>query len=368
MQAASSEEIKMLLSLRGRRRPRPPQAETPPDPLPPPPPRIGLALGGGAARGWAHIGVLHELAAHGIVPDVVAGTSIGAVIGACLAAGKLDRLEAFARRLNRRRMLQLMDLSLGGTSLIGGARLRRRLERDLGGVTIEALKMSFAAVATELGTGREVCLARGDLVQAIRASYAIPGIFQPVKLDGRWLFDGAMSNPVPVSVARALGADIVIAVNLTSDLGGPIGTPQVDTTQDASLVELDDLADTIVGEEAEIAGAPRRRRLAYLRRRLFSRRQKGAPGIARVMVGAFWIAQERISRSRLAIDPPDITINARLTSVGIFDFHRAAELIDHGRLVTRRALPRIEAKLGRPLGAERPAAQLTFARVVESAD
>ena len=333
----------MLFSIGRRHQQRQPALVAPEsEPLPI---RIGLALGGGAARGWAHIGVIRTLVEAGYAPEIIAGTSIGAVVGACFAAGKLDDLEGFARGLNRRRLLRLMDLSLAGSGLIAGTRLKRRLDQDLEGVTIEALCMPFAAVATELGTGREICLARGDLVEAIRASYALPGIFQPVLVGGRWLFDGAMSNPVPVSVARALGADFVIAVNLTSDLGGPVGVPEVDTTQDASVSELDELADVIAASEEQPARRPRRRRLLALRRRLFRRRMAGAPGIAAVMVGAFSIAQERISRSRLAIDPPDMMINARLTSVGLFDFHRAAELIDYGRAATLRALPQMEAKM-----------------------
>jgi NTE family protein len=314
-------------------------------------PRVGLALGGGSARGWAHVGVLRELATQGIVPDVVVGTSIGAVVGACYAAGKLDKLETFARGLNRRAMFRLMDVSLGGAGLIAGARLKRRLDRDLDGVAIEDLATTFAAIATELGTGREICLSRGDLVEAIRASYAMPGIFQPVRVAGRWLFDGAMSNPVPVSVARALGADFVIAVNLTSSLGELPDMEEDDTTKDASVSELDDLAKSIAVSGGQ--GPARKRRLAFIRRRLFKRRPSGTPGIAGVMVGAFSIAQERISRSRLAMDPPDVMINARMNSVGLFDFHRAAELIDHGRLVARRAIPEIEARMA-SLDARRP--------------
>ena len=306
-------------------------------------PRIGLALGGGAARGWAHVGIVRELAARGFDPDVIAGTSIGAVVGACAAAGKLDELEAFARGLNRRRVFGLMDFSLGGTGLIGGARLKRRLMRELGGLTIETLPKPFAAIATELGSGREICLGRGDVVEAIRASYALPGIFEPLPVGGRWLFDGAMSNPVPVSVCRALGADLVIAATLTSDIDAPSGANEGELTMDSTLAELDDIATSVVVEHVERKRyRTRLRRLLSARRRLFGRRGAVAPGFASVMVGAFSIAQERISRSRLAMDPPDVIIHARLSRVGLFDFHRAAELIEHGRNVAERALPEIE--------------------------
>ena len=308
--------------------------------------RIGLALGGGSALGWAHIGVIRELTAQGLAIDVVAGTSIGAVVGACHAAGRLDALEGFARGLNRRRVFAMMDPSLGGSALIGGTRLRKRLERELGHLCIEDLALPFAAVTTELGSGREVCLGSGDVVDALRASYALPGIFEPLLIDRRWLFDGAMSNPVPVSVARALGADHVIAVNLTGSLPGSGGLH--DIMNDSSLADLDAIASGVAEEASDVQATSRvtkARRLLFARRRLFRRRADGAPGIAGVMVSAFSIAQERISRARLAIDPPDVMLYARTPGVGLFEFHRAAELIEHGRLVVRRAMPDIEARL-----------------------
>ncbi len=183
-----------------------------------PPPRkpvIGLALGGGAARGFAHIGILQVLAANGIVPDIIAGTSIGAVVGGCYAAGKLDDLELWARSLHPRRVFGYLDITLGGSGLIGGERLAHQLEESLGKVEIESLATKFAAIATEVRTGHEIWLTRGRLVDALRSSYALPGIFTPIKVGERWLVDGALVNPVPVSAARALGADIVIAANVS---------------------------------------------------------------------------------------------------------------------------------------------------------
>ena len=181
------------------------------------PPRIGVVLGAGAARGWAHIGALQELDAQGVRPDVIVGSSIGSLVGGCYAAGKLDMLEIFARSLTRRRMFGLIDFSFAGGGLIGGERLRSRLEAELGGVLIEDLPIRFAGVATEIGGGHEIWLRRGLLTDAIRASYALPGVFEPVRVEGRWLFDGAIVNPVPVSVARALGAERVIALNVASE-------------------------------------------------------------------------------------------------------------------------------------------------------
>src|SRR6202162_1266384 len=181
-------------------------------------PKIGLALGGGAARGWAHIGVLRALDELGLKPDIIAGTSIGAVVGGCYAADALDSVEAFARDLTRRRVFGLLDLNFAGSGLIAGNRLRKLLLGRLRRRRIEELAPRFVCVATELGTGHEIWMSRGRLVEAMRASYALPGIFQPVNVAGRWLVDGALVNPVPVSAARALGAEIVIAVSLSSDV------------------------------------------------------------------------------------------------------------------------------------------------------
>src|ERR1700674_2549191 len=199
----------------------------------PPRAKVGLVLGAGAARGWSHIGALRELDALGLKLDVIVGSSIGTLVGGCYAAGRLDMLEAFARSLTRRRVLGLLDFSFTGSGLIGGQRLRTRLEAGVGDLPVAGLAVPIAAVATEIGGGHEIWLRRGLLVDAIRASYALPGVFEPVKVDGRWLFDGAIVNPVPVSVARALGADRVIAFNILGEIVGrgtaiqdPFGRPE----------------------------------------------------------------------------------------------------------------------------------------------
>ncbi len=288
--------------------------------------KIGLALGGGAARGWAHIGVLRVLAEAGLKPDIIAGCSIGAVVGGCYAAGRLDELEYFARALTRRRIMGLLDFHITGSGLIGGDRLRKLLNIDLGESRIETLPIRFATVATELNSGHEIWLTRGPLVEALGASYALPGVFDPVRIGGRWLMDGALVNPVPVTVARALGADLVICVNLNGEirLRGTVIQSMTDEseTHDAALDE------------------PRSRGFfgASIRR---PARPPAAPGIAAVMIDAFNITQDRISRSRLAGDPPDVMIAPKLQSVGLFEFHRAAECIDRGMDAARRALPDI---------------------------
>jgi len=300
-------------------------------------PKIGIALGAGAARGWAHIGVLLELSEHGIHPDVVAGTSIGAVVGGCYAGSKLDMVEAFARGLTKKRVVSLMDVSFSGVGMLTGGRLKHHLNEAIANRRIEELDKGFAAVATEVGTGHEIWLTKGDAMEAIRASYSLPGIFEPVLINGRWLFDGALVNPVPVTVCRALGADMVIAVNLIGD------------TAFRGIV-IDDRLSLEPTLEKLGSQAPQNARTLSARlfggmsgnlRRFFGRREDGAPGIATAMMDAFNIAQGRISRSRLAGDPPDVIVNARLSKIGLFDFHRADELIEMGREATRRAIPEI---------------------------
>lgn len=289
--------------------------------------KIGLALGGGAARGWAHIGVLKALRDIGIVPDIIAGTSIGAVVGGCYAAGHLDSLEGFALELTRRRVFGYLDFNLSGTGLISGQRLCDRLDRHLGDRAIEDLDTRFTAVATEIGSGHEIWLSRGKLVEAVRASYAIPGIFRPVKVNGRWLFDGALVNPIPVSVCRALGARYVIAVNLNADVCGRGAViPHLDGSEEH---------DDAVVEPQPVKGKNGVAVRRLLQRQIFGKGDE-VPGISTVMVDAFNIVQDRIARSRLAGDPPDALISPRLSGIGLFDFHRADEMIALGAAAVKR--------------------------------
>ena len=295
-------------------------------------PTIGLALGGGAARGWAHIGVFRALTAAGIKPDVIAGTSMGAMVGGTYAAGRLDALESWAREITRRRVFGLLDFRLGGTGLIGGGRLARLLIDSIGSAKIEELPLRFAAIATELNTGHEIWLTRGSLVDAMRASYAMPGIFTPVKVAGRWLMDGALVNPIPVSAARALGARVVIAVNLHAEVFGR-GT----VIQDHGLEP--ELAPEI--EPEAMAPAPGGIGRVFRLIRGSGAAADGPRGISSVMVDAFNITQDRIARSRLAGDPPDVMVSPRLGRVGLFEFHRAEDAIRLGEEAVERALPEI---------------------------
>ena len=300
-------------------------------------PVIGLALGGGAARGFAHIGIVKTLVAHGIVPNVVVGTSIGAVVGGAYAAGHLDTLEDWARSLQPRNIFGYLDIRLNGSGLIGGDKLAAQLEAAMGATQIEDLPIKFATVATEVRTGHEIWLTHGRMVDAMRASYALPGIFSPVMVGDRWLVDGALVNPVPVSTARAFGAEIVIAANLSSDV----------FAHSTTIYAHGPSAEATVTPEAPVAPPPPKRGFS----RLFSAERTmkreffgggGRPGISTVMVDAFNIMQDRITRARLAGDPPDLLISPRVGQIGWFDFHRADDLIAHGARAAERAIESIQ--------------------------
>jgi NTE family protein len=299
-------------------------------------PCIGLVLGSGAARGFAHIGVLRALKAQGIIPDIIVGTSMGALVGGCYATNQLDTLETWARSLTKRRIISYLDVRIGGSGLISGGRLASQLEESIGTTAIEDLPVRFAAIATEVGTGHEVWLTHGSLALALRASYALPGIFPPVSIGGRWLVDGALVNPVPVSAARALGARVVIAVNIDADRFG----------RGATIASHGSVAGDI---QSAIPPAEPRNGFARLRGMFGAERAlkrqiidgNVRPGFSTVMIESFNIMQDRLTRMRLAGDPPDIHITPRIGHVGWLDFHRAAEAISVGQAATEKALDSI---------------------------
>jgi NTE family protein len=288
--------------------------------------------------------------ANGIVPNVVVGTSIGAVVGGSYAAGHLDTLEEWARSLQPRNILGYLDIRLNGSGLIGGNKLAAQLEASLGQTLIEDLPLKFASVATEVRTGHEIWLTHGRLVDAMRASYALPGIFSPILVGDRWLVDGALVNPVPVSTARALGAEIVIAANLSNDVFGH-STTIFDHGTGPEVVE----------PVVEVEEPPKRGFSKFfsaertMKREFFGSGDR--PGISTVMVDAFNIMQDRITRARLAGDPPDLLIAPRVGKIGWFDFHRADEMIALGARAAERAVESIQEaiEIMAPEVANRPA-------------
>ncbi|UCE86324.1 MAG: patatin-like phospholipase family protein [Deltaproteobacteria bacterium] len=301
--------------------------------------RIGLALGSGAARGWAHVGVLRALEEAGLAPQIVCGSSSGAIAGAMYAAGQLDRFETWGRQLDWRQVVAYFDLSLRG-GLIKARKLIDFLTEELRERTIESLERRFAAVATDLATGREVWLREGSLVDCMRASIALPGLITPVRLDGRWLVDGGLVNPVPVSLCRALGADSVIAVDLnTTLLGRRVERAGSGDADGAAAPESE--APPARVEDTRI-GAAVREFLADLRERAGARDgaapEEAPPSIYEVVVTSINVMQVRITRSRMAGDPPDLLITPRLHDFALLDFDRAAEAIDEGRRAVAHAL------------------------------
>ena len=290
-------------------------------------PRVGLALGSGSARGWAHVGVIRALEQAGIRPDLVCGTSIGALVGAAYAAGELDRFEHWLLGLSIADVLSFMDLHLNG-GVIKGERLMAFFRRNFVDRPIEELSMPFAAVATALHTGAEVWLREDSTVDAVRASIALPALFTPVLREGRMLVDGGLVNPVPVSLARAMGADVVIAVDLSSDILGR---------------HLNEAREP----EAPAAEASEwMRKLQENLSALMPAREDDAPRLPSmldVVASSINIMQVRISRSRMAGEPPDLIVTPRLSHLGLLDFHRTSEAIEEGKRAVEAALPSLRA-------------------------
>ena len=300
-------------------------------------PPLGLALGGGVARGWAHIGARRALIEAGIRPDIIAGTSIGAVVGGAYLAGKLDVLENWARSLNRRRMMSYMDVTWGGSGFLRGERLARVLNHYLEDVRIEDLDRKFAAVACDLRTGYEVWLQKGPLVPAVRASYALPGAFEPIQIDSRYMIDGALVNPVPVSACRALGAHMIIAVSLNGDAFGPMGS--------SHELEIDNDGDKAI-DPFELASQSlnklRPDRLLIKSMMGTTKPGKG-PKLGSVMMSSLNIVMDRIARSRLAGDPPDVFVAPRIGHIGMLEFTKADELIERGYRAMQHEIPLIKS-------------------------
>lgn len=285
--------------------------------------KIGLALGSGAARGWAHIGVIRALEEAGYKPDIIAGCSIGAFVGAACASGDLDMLEAWVGKLTWQDVLKLLDPSWAG-GLIKGEKLIDFFRQHFLDHDFSALAIPFACVATDLANGREVWLKEGSVAEAVRASIAMPGLFTPVERGDRLLVDGALVNPVPVSLCRSMGADVVIAVDLGTDLTGRALRREelvAETANDRSWLQR--LRDSIgLGPSSS-----------------------SAPSMMAVMSSSINIMQSRIARSRLAGEPADVLLTPMLSSLGLMDYHRGNEAIAEGRAAVERMLPALEFAL-----------------------
>jgi NTE family protein len=293
-------------------------------------PLIGLALGSGSARGWAHIGVIHVLERAGISADIVCGTSIGALVGAAYAAGEIERFDAWARALKWQAVVGMLDLRMGG-GLIEGTRLVQFFRSRFDDQGIEKLPKAFGCVATELGNGREIWLRDGPVIDAVRASIALPGLFTPSQRDGRLLVDGGLVNPVPVSLCRAMGADIVIAVDLNWDLIGRRRRASVEMHAPAPSAEADGsgLASLFAKLRPASWGAGG------------AKAAPDMPSMLDVLATSLNIMQVRITHSRLAGEPADAMVRPRLSLIAAMDYHRANEAIAEGERAAELALPAI---------------------------
>ena len=296
---------------------------------------IGLALGSGASRGWAHIGVIKALSELDIHPKVVCGCSIGAIVGASYVSGNIDKLEGWVRSLTKVELARFIELNLSLNGFVDTEKLHKFFLQCVCNedASIDGVTEKFASVATDLGTGREVWFTSGLLIDAIWASISLPGLFPPLQHQGRWLVDGGLVNPVPVSVCRALGADIVIAINLNGDIVGKHFIQEQAAQETESENVLDRLSRAVkqyspsIFKDEEESTSP--------------------PGLFDAVAGSINIAQDRITRSRLAGDPPDIMLSPKLSHIGLMEFYRAEEAIQEGRDCVMRMLPEIRHVLGR---------------------
>lgn len=291
--------------------------------------KIGLALGGGAARGWAHFGIIRSLVKNGIKPDIVCGTSIGALVGASYVTDCMDDFEKWVCGLRKRDIASMLDFTVGG-GLIEGDRLMKFLRNEISiDQNIEQLDIPYAAVATDLVTGNEVWFQEGDLLEAVRASISLPGLFSPVCVKGKWLADGALVNPVPVSVCRALGADKVIAVDLNAYILGK----SFNNIEEIASCEMNHAkSDNMKGWFKSVMDK-------YLNG---NSKNYQEPGLFDVLNSALTIMQDRITRSRMAGDPPDLLLRPDLSEIGMMDFDTAEKAIEIANNYVSRHLPALD--------------------------
>lgn len=295
--------------------------------------KIGLALGSGSSRGWSHIGIIKALTRHGVTPQVITGSSVGAMIGASYLAGNMEKLEEWVCESTKMDVLRFFELNPGHSGFVNVARFHKFLTDFVApeNMLVEDLPTPFAAVSTDMNTGREMWFSKGNVIDTVRASMAMPGLFPPVRYDSRWLVDGGLVDPVPVSICRALGADLVIAVNLNDNIVVR-HTPRPVITASATQAGATGMLATIKQTAREYSSS------------IFPSTddEEEAPGLFYAIANSINIFQDRITRSRLAGDPADILITPHLAHISLLDFHRAEEAIAEGEAVVERLLPEIE--------------------------
>lgn len=286
--------------------------------------KIGLALGSGSARGWSHIGVIRALSDAGIKPDCIAGTSMGALVGSFYAAGSIDELEEFARNFDWKQLSSFIDISLPRTGLIEGRKLSDFFHKHLKDMNIEDTDIPLATVATDLNTGTEVIIRKGSLIDAVRASISVPGVFTPVQLNNMLLVDGGLVNPVPVSVLKEMGADIVIAVDLNHDL---LTSSEISIKDKDELIKKSESENRIIKELNTYVKANPTSAFASIQE-WFAPKQ--IPNIFEIMYRSIDIASVKITKTNYQSYPADILIQPNLGHIGFFEFHKASEAIKEG--------------------------------------
>ncbi|WP_292756821.1 patatin-like phospholipase family protein [Methylophaga sp. UBA2689] len=299
--------------------------------------KIGLALGSGAARGWTHIGVINALQKAGIKPDVVVGTSIGALVGAAYLSNKLPDLQQRLLNLTKLETARFFNIGFPFNGVVNKDKLHQFLRQYVAdeATLIEDLPARYASVATHLHSGQEVWNTEGKLLEAVWSSISLPGLFPAIKHHGRWLIDGGLVNPVPVSVCRALGADIVIAVNLNGDILGKHlhQNPPVPKNDQSSNLLGNRIGEFITNYTGNLFGEEKTPK-------------EDVPDMFAAIAASVNITQDRITRSRMAGDPPDVLLQPRLSHIGLLEFYRAAEAIQAGTQSVEKNLAEIKFCLG----------------------
>ena len=303
--------------------------------------KIGLALGTGSARGWAHIGVINALNEANIKVDYVAGVSIGAVVGAVYAAGNINALEDVVLQLNWKQVLSFIDIVFPKSGLIDGKKIADFIRMYIKAKNIEDLPLPFCAVSTDLATGKEIIIKKGDIVEAVRASISTPGIFTPVIKDNMTLVDGGIVNSVPVSVVRKMGADIVIAVDLTHDIISNRGIGKIQTVSPESMQMVETSDSRPIKKQTFLTSLNTKIRsidmsaLTHIKQWM---KINTLPNIFEILLGSLYIMEAQITSIQLQSDPPDLLIQPKLGHLRYLEFHRAQEAILEGYEATKSSL------------------------------
>lgn len=311
--------------------------------------KIGLALGSGGARGWAHVGVLQQLAAYGITPHCVAGTSIGALVGGVYCAGQLDSLVDLAQHLDWRRVVQLfVEIKLQKSGILAGRHVMNLLRADdmVGAKTFDELDIPFAAVATDLDTEDPVIIREGAVVDAIRASISIPGIFTPVRDEYRLLVDGGMADPLPIRVCRALGADLIIAVDINLNKAATSPPKEIAIPTHSPSPRIHRIMESVGRHMPQVRGE-----LSELITRWFTPQKtiRSEPSIIDVLTRSVRLMENQITRKILDQSPPDVLIQPCVGHISTLDFYRGAEAINAGIEAVKHEKEALEMALQHPI-------------------